>query len=189
MTNVPVIEGFGCRLRPVELSDAAYIVNLRNQPFAKGNIHATSTSVADQEAWIARWKQREHDYYWIIETGGGDPIGTIGLYDICEELAEGMPGRWVMESHGKIHLVAPFLLVYGFAFEQLHLKRLVMDIVASNKKVCRFHAMYGAAQIAVPERYAGTEAEVGCPLVWMGLTRDQWLEMNAQWSVTVAEWI
>ncbi len=183
MTNIPILEGYGCKLRPVDIGDAAFIVTLRNQPFAKGTIHDTSTSVQKQIAWIQNWQMRTHDYYWIIETRGdhGTPIGTIGFYDIDLELNEGMPGRWVMMPQSQINIMAPFVLMYAFVFDQLNVSRVIMDVVASNRKVRRFHELYGAKYISPPARYVGTEEEVGVPLVWFQFSKEDWPSMFEYW--------
>lgn len=184
MTSIPILEGFGCRLRPVTVDDAAFIVNLRNQSFAQGMIHATSVSVDRQIQWIDNWQRRDNDYYWIIEaTGvGGASIGTIGFYDLELNLKEGMPGRWVMLPQNRVNIMAPFLLLYGFVFDELRFNRVVMDVVATNKKVRRFHELYGARYIDPPPRYLDTEAEVGVPMVWFEFLRDQWPGMNEYWK-------
>ena len=184
MTNVPTLEGYGCRLRPVKVEDAEFIVKRRNQSFAKGMIHATSTSVEKQIQWIANWQLRENDYYWIIETTGEgvESIGTIGLYDLELEMKEGMPGRWIMLPQNEVNIMAPFLLLYGFVFEVLCLDRVVMDVVADNKKVRRFHELYGARYIEPPARYVDAESEVGMPLVWFEFSSSQWPDMNEYWK-------
>lgn len=183
MTRIPILEGYGCRLRPVCLEDAAFIVKLRNQPFAQGTIHATSTSVEKQIQWIEAWQMRENDYYWIIENvkTSHEPIGTIGFYDIDERIKEGMPGRWVMMPQASVNIMAPFILLYRFVFEVLDVNRVIMDVVATNKKVRRFHELYGANYISSPARYAGTEEEVGSPLVWFEFKREQWPAMMDYW--------
>ena len=184
MTDIPTLEGFSCRLRPVKVEDAAFIVRLRNQPFARGTIHPTSLSVDKQIDWIKTWEKRERDYYWIIESYGEqfEPIGTIGFYDIEPDLKEGMPGRWVMMPQGKVSIIAPFFLMYQFVFEKLDIDRFVMDVVASNKKVRRFHELYGAKYIDPPARYANIADEVGAPLVWFEFTRKQWPSMQEYWK-------
>ena len=183
MTNIPILEGYGCRLRPVCVEDSAFIVQLRNQPFAQGTIHATSTSVEKQQQWIGLWQMRDDDYYWIIEDAKNsyEPIGTIGFYDVDRKLGEGMPGRWVMMPQASVNIMAPFVLLYGFVFDVLGMTRVIMDVVATNKKVRRFHKLYGAEYIDQPARYAGTEEEVGSPLVWFEFSREQWPTMRDYW--------
>lgn len=183
MTQIPILEGYGCRLRPVDVTDADFIVKLRNQPFAKGMIHSTSLSIDKQIEWIEKWQERCDDYYWIIEDikNSYAPIGTIGFYDIEKSLSEGMPGRWVMLPQVNINIMSPFLLLYKFVFEELKINRVVMDVVETNKKVRRFHQLYGAKQVVLPKRYEGTEVDVGIPLVWYEFRKKQWSEMFAYW--------
>ncbi len=45
-------EGYGIRLRPVRLDDAAFIVWLRNLDHVKGKVGDSAKDVASQEAWL-----------------------------------------------------------------------------------------------------------------------------------------
>ena len=45
-------EGYGIRLRPVRMDDAAFIVWLRNLDHVKGKVGDSATDVAGQEAWL-----------------------------------------------------------------------------------------------------------------------------------------
>lgn len=186
MNHDVVLEGYGCRLRPVRPEDAAFIVGLRCQPFAQIGIHATSPSVAAQEAWIDRYLRRAGDYYWIIEAprlGAWDPVGTIGLYDVTEDSSEAMPGRWVVYPQQDFPAALPVYLVYRFAFETLNMHRLVFDVVSANRKVLKFHNLMGARMIAKPPlRYTETEAEVGAPLTWFEITSAMWPDIKLVWE-------
>ena len=75
-------EGFGVRLRPVQMTDAAFIVWLRNQDYVKGRVGDSASDVASQQKWLETYFQREGDYYFILETLGGIPLGTNALYEI-----------------------------------------------------------------------------------------------------------
>src|SRR6266478_2565042 len=87
-------EGFGIRLRPVRMEDAAFLVWLRNLEHARGKVGDTSADVSGQEAWLKKYFAREGDYYFVIETHGGIPVGAYGLYDQTGDSAES--GRWVI---------------------------------------------------------------------------------------------
>ena len=183
MKHSVVLIGYNCRLRPVEISDSPFIVNIRNQPFAAGKIHATSASIPDQEAWIRRYFERSGDYYWIIENAStGASIGAIGLYDITEDNREGMPGRWVMIPQREIMAMAPIMLMYSFAFDCLHLNRLVLTVMPGNRRVRRFHELLGATPIAVPARYVEQEQESGLHQDWFELTQSVWLRTKEEWE-------
>src|SRR5271156_1117143 len=89
------IEGFGARLRPVRMEDAAFIVWLRNQEHAKGRLGDSAQDKASQEAWLRSYFEREGDYYFMIETQAGTTVGTYGIYNIAGTTAES--GRWVIQ--------------------------------------------------------------------------------------------
>ena len=54
-------EGFGVRLRPVRMEDAAFIVWLRNLEHVRGRVGDTALNVAGQEAWLKKYFEREGD--------------------------------------------------------------------------------------------------------------------------------
>ena len=183
-----VLEGFNCRLRPVCEADAAFIIRVRTQERANGNINATSPSIPEQETWIRRYLERADDYYWIVECiNTGAPIGTIGLYDFLPDRSEAMPGRWVMLPQADVNIMASVLLMYAFAFDRLGVKRLVISVVPDNRKVLHFHRLFGARPIATPERYAQKEADSGVCQRWFELTEHDWPAMKAEWEPILNE--
>ena len=188
MRHSIVLQGYGCRLRPVRLDDAAFIVDLRNRPFAQGTIHATDSSVEKQQAWIEKYFERKGDYYWIVESmDNSADVGAVGFYDITDDEKEGMPGRLVVMPQTKFNIFAPLFLIYDYFFSNTPLQRVIMDVVSSNKKVIRFHKIYGARMITdLPERYTGTEKEVGVPLVWFEVTREMWSRIKETWAPILA---
>lgn len=80
MRHEVVAEGYGIRLRGVQAADAEFIVRLRNEARAHGNIGATPTDVEAQARWIEAQIARPDDHYFIGETIQGEPLGTFGLY-------------------------------------------------------------------------------------------------------------
>ena len=78
------VEGFGYRLRPVEIEDAEFIIAVRLED-AKRNryIHTISEDVNIQKEWIENYLKRENDYYFVIENKITDkPEGLISIYEI-----------------------------------------------------------------------------------------------------------
>ena len=180
MKHQIVLEGWNCRFRPVTLDDAAFIVNLRNQSFAKGFINDTDSSVDAQKVWLQKYFERPDDYYWIIENMDQcGSVGTNGLYDIVD--GECMPGRWVMLPDADIPLPASAYLMFEFIFERLKLQRAVMDVVSSNKKVIRYHHMIGASELSEPpERYREMKSQY--EFVWFEFTRRNWYNFKEEWG-------
>lgn len=173
------LEGWNCRLRPVRLSDAEYIVDLRNQDFTKGFIHATSASVEMQRKWIEEYFMRDDDYYWIVENKArGRMVGTYGLYNIVGRM--GMPGRMILQPDAELLPAVLPILLREFAFEKLNLERLVGCVVPSNQKVKKFAEMMGSSRMSgCPVEYAHIDAEI----------RQDWYELNAAtWPDVKKRW-
>jgi len=133
-------EGFGVRLRPVRIEDAAFIVWLRNLDYVKGRIGDSASDVPSQQAWLEAYFQREGDYYFIIETLRGIPVGTHSLYDISAGSAE--LGRWVIRP-GVQAAVPSHMVAFSLAFDRLGLKALRNATVSSNAPVLAISRKFG----------------------------------------------
>lgn len=131
-------------MRPVTMSDAEFIVRLRNQPHVKGRVHDSVIDVQSQKAWLEAYFKRENEYYWIIETLDHRPIGTESLYNYNSETNTIESGRWVLLANERINLIASTIQFFDFAFDVLGVDRIVFDIVATNKSVIRYQELCGA---------------------------------------------
>ncbi len=134
------LEGFGIRLRAVCMSDAPFIVWLRSSAHAKGRIGDTTPDVAGQRAWLAKYFDRADDYYFIIETKHGIPVGTQGVYDIHGTSAE--VGRWVVRPQVQA-AIPSYLLILDFAFEQLKLSEVRATTIATNASMISLNKRVG----------------------------------------------
>jgi RimJ/RimL family protein N-acetyltransferase len=140
MRHLLKAEGYGVRLRPVEMEDAAFIVWLRHLDHAKGKVSDSAADVAAQEAWLAEYFQREQDYYFLVETGAGIPVGTIGLYHQIGASAEA--GRLIVRPG--VHAgVAAALLVTDLAFQRMNLSELRVTAVSTNQSILSIDEKFG----------------------------------------------
>lgn len=166
-------------LRPVKVEDAEFIVWLRNQAHVKDCVNDTSTDVERQRQWIRDYLQRDNEYYWIIETPDGEPFGTTSLYHYDAEKNQIESGRWV-ELKGErysYNLFKSAVQFNDFAFNELKVARVVFDVVATNKRVIRYHQSYGA-EITCVEKNAVILGGVPHDVVWMQITREKWPEIR-----------
>lgn len=152
-----MIEGFGIRLRPVELEDAEFIVRLRNSPQALGNIGDSATSIEQQEAWIGRYFLRDGDYYFIIESASGEKFGTYGIYDVEGKSCEG--GRWVVAPNVPA-AIPSIVLALDLAFGALALDEVRGTVVSTNKKVLSLDCKIGFDVVGISrgEKIIGEKA-------------------------------
>src|SRR5262245_34201525 len=133
-------EGWGVRLRPVQLEDAEFIVWLRNLDHAKGKVGDSAGDPAAQQEWLRFYFQRPGDYYFIIETSKRTPVGAYGIYDIRGRSAES--GRWVIRPD--VPAAIPSALVaFDIAFGALQLDELRVKTVSSNQNVLSLNRKLG----------------------------------------------
>lgn len=137
------IEGHAFRLRPITDADAALVVELRSNPELSRYLHPGSNSVEDQVAWLARYYEREGDYYFVLERRSNRmPEGVIAVYDIELSTKSGEWGRWVLKSRS-LAAVESAYLIYRTAFELLGLDSVHSRTVADNDRVVSFHDSCG----------------------------------------------
>lgn len=158
------------RLRPVRLEDANFIVWLRNLDHAKGNVGDSAPDVAGQQAWLATYFKRTGDYYFIIETAGGIPVGTYGIYNVDKTSAE--EGRWIVRP--EVPAAIPSItLALDLAFCEMKLTQLRGTTVATNERVLSLNRKLGFRQVRV-ESAAQTIGGKAVDLVHFTLAAADW---------------
>lgn len=132
------IDGFCYKLRPVQLSDAQFILNLRLEDSLRNQyIHEVPNDINIEIQWLQRYFEREGDYFFIIENKlSGLPEGTIAIYDAMDGRAEW--GRWVIQK-GSLAAVESVALIYKVAFSLMNLQELYCRTIHDNSTVISFH--------------------------------------------------
>lgn len=137
------VAGDAFALRPVELSDSDFIVELRNNPRLGRFIHPGASDARSQHAWLRSYFEREGDYYFmVVDTRSGALEGTVAIYDVDESNRAAEWGRWVLRS-GSLAAIESALLTYRLGFEQLNLDTIYCRTVAANEAVVSFHDSAG----------------------------------------------
>jgi RimJ/RimL family protein N-acetyltransferase len=163
-------EGFGVRLRPVRIEDAAFIVWLRNLDHVKGRVGDSATDTAAQEAWLNTYFQRDGDYYFIIETAGGIAVGAYGIYNVNGANAES--GRWIIRPEVPA-AVPSALLAFDLAFGGLRLKEVHVTTVSTNYGVLSLNRKFGFRETGI-ERGGVVIGGRPVDLVRFVMTADEW---------------
>jgi RimJ/RimL family protein N-acetyltransferase len=163
-------EGFGVRLRPVQMADAAFIVWLRNLDHVKGWVGDSAGDVAGQQAWLKAYFERAGDYYFVVETVAGIAVGTYGLYDVAGVRAES--GRWIIRP-GVPAAVPSGIALLDAAFNKLCLREVHGATVANNHSVLSINRKFGFRQTRL-ETGARTIAGKAVDLVHFLMTAEDW---------------
>ncbi len=138
MRHTIVVEGYAYKIRPVTLSDAAFIVDVRLEDKERNQyIHEIPNDVSVQEKWIEDYLEQEGEYYFVIENKiTGDREGLIAVYHLEDNRAEW--GRWVIKK-GSMAAVESVDLIYKAAFGKLGLEELFCRTIEKNESVIAFH--------------------------------------------------
>lgn len=172
MQHTFTTEGFGVRLRPVRMEDAAFIVWLRHLEHTRGRIGDTAPDVAAQREWLLTYFKREGDYYFIIETTGGFPVGAYGTYNMADSSAES--GRWIIRT--EVPAAVPCaILAFDLAFGKMGLGELRAATVSTNQSVLSLNKKFGFRQVGVDHKgqmIGGKPVD----LVRFVMKADEWLK-------------
>jgi RimJ/RimL family protein N-acetyltransferase len=138
------VNGYAFALRPIELSDAKLIVDLRtSQPEKSRFLHQISPDIRLQEAYLEKYFNTPNDYYFVVERlKTGDPEGLIGIYDIDLESMWGVWGRWII-AQNSLAAIESCWLIYTVAFEHLSLQSVSPQTIVENESVVSFHDSCG----------------------------------------------
>ena len=141
-----VLYGQFCTLRPVQIEDAEFIMELRNDARRARYISAGSDSVDAQRLWIRRYLERRklgEEYYFVACDINSEAWGVIRLYDIQADECTG--GSWVMRKGSPTAVsLETYLLPIHLAFKVLSKQVMHIDVRKANTRVWMWHEMCGA---------------------------------------------
>jgi diamine N-acetyltransferase len=141
-------------LRLVEESDLPMTLIWRNQDhIRKWFIHSEVLSPEQHQTWFKDYLTRENDYVFIIEENENlkKPIGQISLYNIDRDLKFAEYGRLMIgeaEAQGKGLAKEATRLLLGYAFKELGLTRVELEVLEDNKPAMAVYRACGFQEIS-----------------------------------------
>lgn len=138
-----MIDGEIINLRLVKEEDADFILRLRNDKELSKFISPTNISLEEQIEWIKRYKIRKNkneEFYFIVENKENVACGTVRIYNIDFEMKEGTWGSFILDKirpDGASNEVIKLSL--KFAFEELKLEKLCLDVRKENYKAIHIY--------------------------------------------------
>lgn len=127
-------------LRPVEISDAEFLVKIRNDKEMTKYLHPVSLSVEREREWIARQRNRQGDYFFMICGLDGSALGAIRLSGIAN--GSGEVGSLVSYGNSVQNIEAE-LYITDFAFNIIGLSYLRGYTCIANRAVISYHKKLG----------------------------------------------
>lgn len=146
-----IIEGRFVDLRSADLDDAEFTLALRMDPEIAKFFPKFEGNLQTQKNWLRQQREKEGDYFFIVSDKENNRIGTIGIYDIKGDRAEG--GRIIVKETYPLQAIEAQLLLDKFAFYDLGIKIITGFIYADNQRALRFNKMF-APVFSEPEKDA-----------------------------------
>ena len=147
-----LLQGRYVDLRSVEEGDAEFTLEIRQDPEFTRFLPRIENTLEQQKNWIQHQRNKEGDYFFVVQNKAGERIGTIGLFDVTDTQCEG--GRLSIRGNPLESIEAQFLS-FQFAFEKLHLQEVINYIYMENERALRFSMLFGGVFVDM-----GTKAVV-----------------------------
>ena len=152
MSPKKFIAGKSINLRDVEIADAEFILALRCDSQKARFLHKTDNDLAKQIAYIQSYKAKQNEWYFIIESKGGERLGTVRIYDVVDN-DDFCWGSWIVKNGAPINVaIESVLLVYEYAFYALGFTKAHFDVRKDNVKVRAFHKRFGAKEVGESDK-------------------------------------
>ncbi len=141
-----LIKGKNINLRTVQVTDAEFIYNLRQNQDKTKYLSKVTGTVESQKEWIKEYKQREDaqkEFYFVIESKDKQKLGLVRMYDFKDNSF--CWGSWLIkEDAPKTTAIESALQIYEFGFYDLKFQKSHFDVRKGNDKVIAFHQRFGA---------------------------------------------
>ena len=141
-----IIYGKNINMRTVEIEDAEFIYNMRQNQNKTKYLSKVTGTVESQKEWIKNYKQREEnkkEFYFVIESKDSEKLGLVRMYDFQDESF--CWGSWLIkEDAPKTTAIESALQIYEFGFYNLGFEKSHFDVRKGNDKVIAFHQRFGS---------------------------------------------
>ena len=140
------ISGKNINIRTVEIEDAPFILEMRQDKTKTKYLSKVRGTVESQKEWILNYKQREEkkqEFYFVIESKNNQKLGLIRMYDFKDNSF--CWGSWLIKDNApKTTAIESALQIYEFGFYDLGFGMSHFDVRIGNDKVIAFHKRFGA---------------------------------------------
>ena len=138
-----MIIGKNIDLRPIELSDAEFILSLRLDPELSQYLSPVENNLDKQRQWLKTCQEDPTQHYFIIQNKQQQPVGTIRIYDIKNNSF--CWGSWIVIPEARSYTsYESIILLYQYAFFDLGLDITHFDVRKENTKALNFYLRFGA---------------------------------------------
>jgi ribosomal-protein-alanine N-acetyltransferase len=176
-------------LRALELKDVEYLYTYRNDWKVIQHLGGFSAgySRANLEDWVKRHSNRPDEVLWTIADAATDQcIGHVGLYQIDNRVRKGQFAILVGDKAfwGKGLGKRVTLAVVAWAFEQLNLHKISLQVLTNNRRATHIYESVGfrAEGVLRDEQFRDGHF---LDLMLMAVFEDEWRFLHGTSSAVV----
>ncbi|CAA6812473.1 MAG: GNAT family N-acetyltransferase [uncultured Sulfurovum sp.] len=140
------ISGKNINIRTVEIEDAPFILEMRQNKIKAKYLSKVNGTVESQKEWIITYKQKEEEkqeFYFVIESKKNQRLGLVRMYNFKGNSF--CWGSWLIKENApQTTAIESALQIYEFGFYYLGFERSHFDVRRGNDKVIAFHKRFGA---------------------------------------------
>ena len=145
--GMQAILGDGIALRLLTEHDLSRTLGWRNRDAARIQFkHAEKLMLADHKVWFERKKSLTDAYYFIVENkDDGQAVGQVAIYNINLTNQSAEVGTFIAapEAEGRGFMKRAILALMAWAFKDLKLNRVYLEVFATNLRAIRIYESCG----------------------------------------------
>lgn len=168
-------------LRDIAPSDQEKIREWRNNPEVRTYMYTDHEIGPDEhQAWFSRILHDPSCKYWIIVCDGED-VGVVNLHNIDNRNRHCYWGFYVIGPNVRGKGVGSFaeFSVLRFVFEDLKLRKLCGEVLASNQAVLDMHKSFGFSQEGLLRKHV-LKGDGFADVVSISILREEWDAKKAE---------
>ncbi len=141
------IAGGLVRLRMLAEDDLPMTLAWRNRDEVRQWFRQSAViDLAKHTAWFREQQLTDDALIFIVEDAHtGEAVGQVSIYHIDREIGEAEVGRFIAApgASGKGYIRAAIIALAQFAFNELALARLYLEVIGNNDRAIRLYASVG----------------------------------------------
>lgn len=163
--------------RKIKEEDLKMIMEWRMRPDITKYMNSDPVlTLEGQKKWLKKIEESDTDWYWLMEVDGV-PAGVISLIGYDGNLVH--TGAYVAEQSKRSIKLALYIQwnLYRFAFENLNVNKVCIEVFEANKGVNRMLEMCGSKLEGVLRNHV-LKNGIFYNVIQRSVLREEWLEIK-----------
>ena len=145
-TGTPDIRASRVRLRLLAEDDLEMTLAWRNRDDVRRWFRQSDViSMESHRAWFTQHQLVDDSIMFVVEDTAGEAVGQVSIYGVDREVGEAEVGRFIAApgASGKGFIREAINALVEFAFAELALQRVYLEVYADNLRAVRLYELIG----------------------------------------------